>query len=138
MGDPIQTNASPPHSNALRVHRVTLPNRIYHVTKRLSTELAVLVDLTQADFGKVIVNSLIHQRDKAGCRLFAFVVMPDHVHWLFALPEGGNLSDRVKVVFNWCALQLNKGIGRGGRVWQDGYLFVNSLDRDWLHHSRFE
>lgn len=179
MPDPSQPGVSSPRSHTLRTHRFTLPNRIYHIAKRLSPEIAVSTDLTQAGRGEVIVNALIHQRDKAGCRLFAFVVMPDHVHWLFALPEGGDLSGRVKVAFNWCAVQLNKGLGRGGRVWQDGYydhlvregetmtgliryiednpvrkklcaeaaqwqwssanpVLVNSLDRDWLHHSRFE
>jgi REP element-mobilizing transposase RayT len=71
--------------------------------------------------GAMLVDAFIHQRNQHGCRLFAFVVMQDHVHWLFSLPEDQTLSSRVKVLFNWVSVQINRVCGHSGRLWQDGY-----------------
>ena len=43
-----------------------------------------------------------------------FVVMPDHIHWLFVLREGA-LSDAVAAVKSVSAHRL------GRRIWQSGY-----------------
>ena len=110
-----------PHSNALREHRVSLPGHIYHLVKCLDTELHRQVDLTNPVYAEIITEALFHQRDRNGCRLFAFVVMPDHVHWLFALPEQETLTDTVKRMSSWSALQINRRLGRKGALWQDGY-----------------
>ena len=111
--------ATLPHSSNLRRYRVSSPLHIYHVTKRLDLKVVSFLDLTR--FGQILVDAFVHQRNQHGCRLFAFVIMPDHIHWLFALPDVGQLSGRVKVMFNWSAVQINRACKRGGKVWQDGY-----------------
>ena len=111
--------ATLPHSADLRRHRISLPLHTYHITKRLDASIVCEIDLARC--GEILVDALVHQRNQHGCRLFAFVIMPDHVHWLFAVPEKAILSERVKVAFNWVALQINKVYGRRGRLWQDGY-----------------
>jgi len=84
-----------PHSNALRERRVSFPGHIYHLVKCLDTGLRRQVDLTNPAYAEIITEALFHQSDRNECRLFTFVVMPDHVHWLFALPEHETLSDTV-------------------------------------------
>ncbi len=110
-----------PNSNALREHRVNLPGHIYHLVKCLDTALRRQIDLTHPVYAEIIIDALLYQRDRYACRLFAFVVMPDHVHWLFALPDNGTLAGQAKILFNWCAIQINRRLGRKGALWQDGY-----------------
>ncbi len=51
----------------------------------------------------------------------AFVVMPDHLHWLFHLEEGSSLEAVVGTVKSVSAHRVNRRLGRTGRVWQAGY-----------------
>ncbi len=118
---PISTGKANPHSSALRKHRFSIPGHLYHLVKCLDTGLRRQVDLTDPAYAEIIINALFHQRDRNGCRLFAFVVMPDHVHWLLALPETGTLTNLARILFNWCAIQINRQLGRKGSLWQDGY-----------------
>ena len=50
----------------------------------------------------------------------AWVVMPDHVHWMFALRRG-RLSDAVGLFKGRSAHAINNMLGTGGAVWQAGY-----------------
>ncbi len=55
------------------------------------------------------------------CETLAYVVMPDHVHWLFLLCRD-TLSDIVRQVKSKSAIQINKLRGtEGRRVWQKGF-----------------
>jgi putative transposase len=110
--------ATLPHSSALRRNRVSLPQHIYHVTKRLAPGVSHSLDLT--DFGQILIDAFLYQRAH-GSRLFAFVVMLDHIHWLFAIPESRSLATCVQVTFNWASTQINRDRHRKGRLWQDGY-----------------
>ena len=50
----------------------------------------------------------------------AWVVMPDHVHWLLELKEG-ELSDVARRLKSSSGLALNRLQGRRGAVWQAGF-----------------
>lgn len=50
----------------------------------------------------------------------AWVAMPDHVHWLFALTRG-RLSDVVGAMKSRSARAINALTGTQGRFWQDGF-----------------
>jgi putative transposase len=51
----------------------------------------------------------------------AFVVMPDHFHWLMALNEARDLSTIVANVKSLSAKILNQQMHRSGPVWQAGF-----------------
>ncbi len=51
----------------------------------------------------------------------AFVLMPDHVHWLIRLTGMVRLSMAVKEVKGGSARRINRSLERTGRVWQPGY-----------------
>ena len=51
----------------------------------------------------------------------AFVVMPDHFHWLFSLSDSRSLSGCIKNVKSYSARRVNGLLGFRGRVWQAGY-----------------
>jgi REP element-mobilizing transposase RayT len=50
----------------------------------------------------------------------AWVIMPDHVHWLFVL-EAGSLSAAVRRFKSRSARAVNDAAGRSGPLWQAGY-----------------
>jgi REP element-mobilizing transposase RayT len=51
---------------------------------------------------------------------WAFVVMPDHLHWLAALKEA-DLSRLVLRVKSRSTIEINRFLGRSGRMWQKGF-----------------
>ena len=51
----------------------------------------------------------------------AYVLMPDHFHWLLQLQEKADLDISVARVKSVSAHMINKYIGRKGQVWQSGF-----------------
>ena len=62
-----------------------------------------------------------HEMESQGRVLsLAWVVMPDHMHWMLQL-KSGTLAQLARRVKSSSALALNRISGREGRVWQAGY-----------------
>lgn len=73
---------SRPASHRLRRGRVSEPGRIYLITTVTRSRNPVFNDLYAA---RTVIRTLANQRTVS---TLAFVLMPDHLHWLFALgPE---------------------------------------------------
>jgi len=69
----------------------------------------------------VIVRAWLRQSDHEGSsQTHAWVVMPDHLHWLFAL-RNGELSDRVRRFKSRSARAINQARQTCGAVWQAGF-----------------
>ena len=69
----------------------------------------------------------------------AFVVMPDHIHWLFVLAKNISLSSVVANMKRHSARQINKSCGcQGSRIWQRGF-HDHALRReeDVIHVARY-
>jgi len=60
----------------------------------------------------------VHEQDIA--HSLAWVVMPDHLHWLFELRQG-TLASVMQRVKSRSGIALNKITGGSGRIWQLGY-----------------
>ena len=106
------------HASALRRGRVSEPGRIY-----LITTVAYRRASTFADFH--LARCAIHQLRKADnygqCRTLAYVLMPDHLHWLVELRKGelSNLVGRFKAA---AASAVNRAAGTPGLArWQRGF-----------------
>jgi len=67
----------------------------------------------------------------------AWVIMPNHVHWLFALKRG-RPSDVVGAFKSRSARAINEVVGRRGRLWQSGF-YDHRLrhDEDWRAQARY-
>lgn len=66
--------------------------------------------------------------------MHAWVAMPNHVHTLFSMPEGGKLE---KVLCGWkgnTAKAINVILGKRGALWQKDYF--DRMIRDWDHLYR--
>ena len=104
-----------PLGHALRQGRVSLQNQIYLVT--FVTE-GRKPRFTNLQCGRVMIRSL---KNCKHTKTLAFVVMPDHVHWLFQLLDEASLAQVLQAVKSVSAHQLNSFLNRKGRIWQSGF-----------------
>jgi len=51
----------------------------------------------------------------------AYVVMPDHLHWLFSLETDEPLGQLIKQIKGRTSRQINAGCNSSGHIWQAGY-----------------
>ncbi len=116
-----------PHSSALRKGRVSESGRIYHVRFTTHQRRPLFEDLYLA---RIIVNSLRAIHERGDVESLAWVVMPDHVHWLFALQRQHTLSAVMHSVKGFTASCINAQRSVSAQhVWQSGY-FDRALRRD--------
>ncbi len=107
-----------PHAKRLRHGRVSEPGRVYLVTTVTRRRRPVFADLTLA---RLAIGEL-RACDAAGkCETLAFVLMPDHLHWLLALC-GADLSALVRRFKSNSARRINAtGVPRDCALWQPGF-----------------
>jgi len=100
----------------LRKGRVSEVGRIYHVTMVCHKRRRIFADWVA---GRCVVRALMAVEDVAAT--LAYVVMPDHVHWLMQLESGGELSAIVQKVKSLASKALARGGVCGAPVWQRGF-----------------
>lgn len=124
------------HGNDLRKGRESLSNQIYMVTTVTANRNPLFTDYSA---GRVVVNELIESDIRARARTLAFVIMPDHLHWLLSLCECNTLADVVGSVKRYSAVVINKQFGREGLpVWQRGFHdHALRRDEDVIHAARY-
>jgi len=112
------------HARNLRKGRVSESGRAYVVTTVCHERAALLSALT-------VTRMVIQEMPRTNVNTLAFVVMPDHVHWLFVL--GDEVLADVMRRFKSCSARLaNAYLMRDGRFWQAGFYDRALRDEDDL------
>jgi len=106
-----------PQASALRKGRASETGRAYLLTTVVAGRRPVFANWR---IGRILVAELRSEHESGRVNSLAWVVMPDHLHWLLTLQEGtlGNLMQRVK---SRSAIAINAAIHRADRFWQKGY-----------------
>jgi REP element-mobilizing transposase RayT len=105
-------NNTEPHGKNLRKGRVSLPNHAYLVTIVTASRQPVFTSFTAAR----VAARCFHDKNVARyAQTLAFVVMPDHIHWLLQLEASGSLSETVRVYKAKASLLLRQ------QIWQRGF-----------------
>ncbi len=113
------SNTIPPKGTRhTRVGRSSEVNRIYHVNTATIDRAPVF---TPFRFARCVVRALMQEHQGGGSTTLAFVVMPDHLHWLIQVNSRRSLSESVCVVKSCAARQINALRGTLQRVWQRGF-----------------
>lgn len=107
---------SKPHGRNLRKGRFSETNRIYLITSISHQRTPLFADFECA---RQVVTAVRGEQHRA--ETLAFVVMPDHLHWLVQLGESAELDKVVGSVKSVSAHRINKHLKRQGKVWQSGY-----------------
>lgn len=105
------------NGHSLRKGRFSEAGRIYLLTTVVRQRQPLFTDL---HLGRLLVQELRAAHDKALVSSLAWVVMPDHLHWLVQL--GDIALDRLmKEVKARSALTINRARGGTGPLWQEGF-----------------
>ena len=102
----------------LRVGRRSLANQVYHVSSATVDRKTYFKDI---ECGRLVVHAMRREHEAGHAATLAFVVMPDHFHWLFSLAGSRRLSVCVNTVKSFSARLINLRLGRCGRLWQTGF-----------------
>ena len=107
-----------PGAHRLRIGRCSEKNRIYHVVTSTADREPYFSNLL---VGRLVVNAMRREDEASHTTTLAFVVMPDHLHWLFSLNGSRSLSDTTGIMKSWSTRQINSFLGRRGRIWRPGF-----------------
>ena len=104
-------------SHRLRLGRRSIVGQVYVLTTTTHQRRR----LFESEAAVACVIDQFHYIERRGLvQSLAWVVMPDHVHWMFEL-RGGPLSGIARRMKSSSALALNRLAGRRSTVWQPGY-----------------
>ena len=108
-----------PGNRALRQGRFSRSGTRYLVTLVTHQRRRIFEQLSCA---RIVVRAIQHNHSRGLVDSACFVLMPDHLHWLFVLGEGKSLSDLVRDFKGFTARSINRiRFDRTGAVWQPGF-----------------
>ena len=124
------------HGCDLRKGRVSMHGQCYLVTAVTHERKSIFDDFNA---GRIVVKEIVRSEDYGWTETLAFVVMPDHIHWLFSLTENISLSSVVANMKRHSARQINNSSGcQGSRIWQRGFHdHALRKDEDVIHVARY-
>ncbi|RMR13342.1 REP-associated tyrosine transposase [Pseudomonas syringae group genomosp. 3] len=115
-------------SRRLRIGRISGTGQIYLVTAKTFERNPVFSDWRM---GRLLVDELRQVQERQLANSLAWVVMPDHIHWLLQL-NSHSLSRIVQRVKSKSAIAINKAKGCSGPFWQSGFHDINVRSEDSL------
>jgi REP element-mobilizing transposase RayT len=104
--------------DALRSGRCSLLHHVYCITTVIRNRQSIFTDITSA---RLLIHELRQLHEAEIVNSLAWVVMPDHLHWMIQLQDSWPLSRVVKTVKARSALTINAHLERHGSLWQRAY-----------------
>ncbi len=113
-------NAINPKSGhrSLRKGRVSLPNHAYLITTTTINREPFLMDF---DVACAAARCFEKPEILGDAKLLAWVLMPDHVHWLIQLGQQDDLCVVVNRLKSFSARMANRVLKREGPFWAGAY-----------------
>lgn len=103
---------------ALRRGRVSVPGQIYNVTVATLGRAPLFMTFpVAATAARCFADRALLQ----DAEMLAWVLMPDHAHWLVQLGERTDLSALVSRLKSASARHANRRLGRVGALWESAY-----------------
>ncbi len=103
------------HSKDLRKGRFSQPGQIYHITSVTFNRKPFFHDLY---CGRHLIKTMMNEEKIDS---LAYVLMPDHFHWLLTCGENGDICESIHRVKSVSAHRINKHLGRTGKLWQGSF-----------------
>ena len=105
-----------PEGHRLRTGRFSETNRMYLITAVTHQRKPVFRGI---HVGRLLVHTL--QSEQRNAATLAYVVMPDHLHWLMQLKPNISLSKTIANIKSVSAHRINQKLNQRGPVWQAGF-----------------
>ncbi|MDH4074268.1 MAG: transposase [Gammaproteobacteria bacterium] len=102
----------------MRVGRFSAVNHVYHVTTCTRDRKPYFRDFIAA---RAVIHEIRYGDSAGRSETLAFVLMPDHVHWLVRISGTASLSKIVNLMKSFSARRINHLRGRRSPVWQRGF-----------------
>ena len=112
-------------SNQLLKGRYSEHGRVYLLTTVTDHRRPIFSDF---HLGRLVVNQLRQAHEDGIVHSIAWVVMPDHFHWLVEL-HNGDLPRLMQITKSRSARAINQARRSFGTIWQKGY-FDRALRRE--------
>ncbi|UVM51660.1 MULTISPECIES: REP-associated tyrosine transposase [unclassified Pseudomonas] len=106
-----------PNSHLLRHGRFSEEGRAYLITAVVHQRRRIFTDW---QLGRLLVAELKRAHDQKWINSIAWVVMPDHLHWLVQL-EQRSLAQLMQATKSRSTLSINRASNNEGAFWQSGY-----------------
>jgi REP element-mobilizing transposase RayT len=106
-----------PSSHLLRHGRCSEQGRAYLITAVTHQRCCIFTDWR---LGRLLVAELRRAHEQEWVNSIAWVVMPDHFHWLVQL-EQRTLAQLMQAIKSRSTLTINQASNRRGAFWQTGY-----------------
>lgn len=106
------------HAANLRRGRHFVPAQVYLVTAVTRCRAPLFREFSSA---RQVIRAMRALEREARLESLAFVVMPDHLHWLFSLKAHHELSEVMRLLKGRTARSLNMQRVARGEIWQAGY-----------------
>jgi putative transposase len=128
-----------PHQSSLRKGRFSRKGIAYIITKCCREDFLLSSDPL---LPKILINTLLFMNSNLKITLGAFVVMPDHYHFVAMLEEESDLGRVMRSIGSFSAREINLRLNRSDKVWQEGY-YERAIRRsedvqtvfDYIHHN---
>ena len=104
--------------DALIKGRHSLQNQVYCITTVTRNRLPLFRDFTTA---RLLVGELRNMHEHGQVVSLAWVIMPDHLHWMIQLKESWHLCGVVKALKARSARSINRYFCQRGSLWQRAY-----------------
>jgi len=105
------------HAHQLRKGRYSESGQIYSLTAVVLNREPLFREFNN---GRLVVDAFRTAEREGFVTSLAWVVMPDHFHWLIEL-QNCQLPTLMARTKSRVAVTVNRSIGRQGPVWQHGY-----------------
>jgi len=102
----------------LQKGRLSEVGRAYFITTVTHQRTPFFLDLYHA---RIVIKHMKCLDDDGWVQSLSWVVMPDHIHWLFQLGDVKDLSVVMKYFKARVTKELNRKINRSGPVWQKAF-----------------
>ncbi|MDO8403715.1 MULTISPECIES: transposase [Pseudomonas] len=106
-----------PNSHRLRHGRFSEQGRAYLLTAVVHQRLPLFDDW---QLGRLLVAELRRAHDQEWVNSIAWVIMPDHFHWLVQL-EQRSLMRVMQAIKSRSTLTINRALNSAGAFWQSGF-----------------
>ena len=113
-----RTESHPTGTRRLRVGRRSIERQAYVITAVTASRQEIFRSLWQ---GRQVVHSMRRLDSLGHVETMAFVVMPDHLHWLVTLTGRRSLSAVAASLKAGATRNLRENCAIEGRVWQRGF-----------------
>lgn len=102
----------------LSKHRISIKNHVYHLVATTNNRKPIFANFNSA---RILITQMKTLNDKQLVSSLAWVVMPDHLHWLIQLKTDVELATIMKQLKGVSSIRINQQLQQKGKIWQQGY-----------------